>query len=296
MGRGISLRDTYIPVTSAASGIGQEIASDVFALCIQVVNLCFVSHAQSGQWVLVDAGMPKSAPDIAAAAEKRFGPGARPKAIVLTHGHFDHVGAVIDLAEQWDVPVFAHELEKPYLDGTSDYPEPDAGVEGGLVAKLSPLFPNGGIDLGSRLQSLPADGTVPFMPGWRWIHTPGHSPGHVSLFREQDRVLIAGDAFVTVRQDSLYKVLTQMTEITGPPRYFTTDWEAARDSVAKLEALRPSVAVTGHGLPVSGEELAEGLARLVRDFDSIALPDYGRYVPERSVQTDSAGQGDRVLF
>ncbi|WP_425341287.1 MBL fold metallo-hydrolase [Brevibacillus borstelensis] len=290
------MRDTYIPVTSAASGIGQEIASDVFALCIQVVNLCFVSHAQSGQWVLVDAGMPKSAPDIAAAAEKRFGPGARPKAIVLTHGHFDHVGAVIDLAEQWDVPVFAHELEKPYLDGTSDYPEPDAGVEGGLVAKLSPLFPNGGIDLGSRLQSLPADGTVPFMPGWRWIHTPGHSPGHVSLFREQDRVLIAGDAFVTVRQDSLYKVLTQMTEITGPPRYFTTDWEAARDSVAKLEALRPSVAVTGHGLPVSGEELAEGLARLVRDFDSIALPDYGRYVPERSVQTDSAGQGDRVLF
>ncbi|WP_340701578.1 MBL fold metallo-hydrolase [Brevibacillus borstelensis] len=290
------MRDTYIPVTSAASGIGQEIASDVFALCIQVVNLCFVGEPHSGQWVLIDAGMPKSAPDIAAAAEKRFGSGARPKAIVLTHGHFDHVGAVIDLAERWDVPVYAHELEKPYLDGTSDYPEPDPGVEGGLVAKLSPLFPNGGIDLGSRLQTLPADGTVPFMPGWRWIHTPGHSPGHVSLFREQDRVLIAGDAFVTVRQDSLYKVLTQMTEITGPPRYFTTDWEAAREAVEKLEALRPSIAVTGHGLPVSGEELAEGLARLVRDFDSIALPDYGRYVPERSVQTDSAGQGDHALF
>src|SRR5690606_3658942 len=122
------------------------------------------------------------------------------------------------------------------------------------------------------------DGSVPSMPGFRWIHTPGHTPGHVSLFREQDRALIAGDAFVTVKQEYLYKVITQQLEISGPPRYLTTDWAAAKESVEKLEALRPAVAVTGHGLPMSGEQLTASLGQLVREFERIAVPDYGKYV------------------
>lgn len=100
----------------------------------------------------------------------------------------------------------------------------------------------------------------------------------MSLFRDQDRALIVGDAFVTVRQDSLYKVFIQEQEISGPPRYYTTDWNTAWESVQKLAALNPSVAVTGHGVPVSGEELQEGLEKLARDFDKIAVPDYGKYV------------------
>ena len=74
---------------------------------------------------------------------------------------------------------------------------------------LSFAYPNSAIDLGSRVRSLPDDGSVPHMPGWRWIHTPGHTGGHVALFRDSDRCLIAGDAFVTTRQESLYAVMTQ---------------------------------------------------------------------------------------
>lgn len=125
---------------------------------------------------------------------------------------------------------------------------------------------------------LPADGSVPEMPGWKWIHTPGHSPGHVSLYRESDRMLIAGDAFITVKQDSLYKVMVQEREIHGPPRYFTTDWEAAKKSVQTLEALKPAIAITGHGEPMYEEELSEGLKKLVKTFDQTAVPDFGRYV------------------
>ena len=47
--------------------------------------------------------------------KERFGENNKPKAIVLTHGHFDHVGAVVDLVRKWDVPVYAHEAELPYL-------------------------------------------------------------------------------------------------------------------------------------------------------------------------------------
>ena len=148
------------------------------------------------------------------------------------------------------------------LTGKQNYPEPDPTVNKGLVAKLSPIFPNEAINLGDNIKALPSDGSVPFMSGFRWIHTPGHSPGHISLFREKDKALIAGDAFVTVKQESLYKVITQTKEISGPPQYFTTDWQAARASIEKLALLKPSNAITGHGLPMKGEELTSNLKNL----------------------------------
>jgi glyoxylase-like metal-dependent hydrolase (beta-lactamase superfamily II) len=272
-------QEKWIPMTSVNNKDGIPAASDIYSFTVQIVNVVFVGQpGQPNDWVLVDAGMPRSADTILQAAEARFGTGCRPKAIVLTHGHFDHVGAVVQLAERWNVPVYAHALELPYLTGQSAYPEPDPSVEGGLIAKISAYFPNDPVDLGERVRTLPANGSIPDMPGWRWIHTPGHAPGHVSLFRERDRVLIAGDAFITVKQDSFYKVLTQKREIHEPPRYYTTDWQAAKDSVARLEALKPQIAVTGHGEPMEGEPLAEGLTALVRDFDTIAVPDHGRYV------------------
>lgn len=274
-----SSTERYIPVTSISSGLGQVVTHDLYCFPIQVVNIClFGDPNSSNNWVLIDAGMPKSAEKIVEAAEERFGENHQPKAIILTHGHFDHVGGIVDLINWWKAPVYAHELELPFLKGEKDYPEPDPSVEGGLVAKMSALFPNEAIDLGDHVQPLPLDGSVPGMAGWRWIHTPGHTPGHLSLFREEDRSLIVGDAFVTVRQDSLYQVLTQKQEINGPPRYFTTDWKAAWESVKILESLKPTVAITGHGFPMTGELLTENLEKLVKEFDSIAIPDYGRYV------------------
>ena len=268
----------YIPATSIGSGVGIEVLPDVFCHTVQIVNICLVGHPDSKEFVLVDAGMPESANKIISVTEERFGANSRPKAIILTHGHFDHVGAIIDLVKYWQTPVFAHELELPFLTGEKSYPKPDPTVEGGMIAKLSPIFPNEPINLGSQIDILPSDGSVPYMSGFRWVHTPGHTPGHISLFREKDRALIAGDAFVTVKQEFLYKVLTQEQEISGPPRYFTPDWRQAFESVKKLEALRPSVGITGHGLPMAGELLAESLKMLVNDFDRIAMPNYGRYV------------------
>ncbi|MDE5413450.1 MBL fold metallo-hydrolase [Alkalihalobacillus sp. MEB203] len=267
-----------IPAISATSGQGLEILPDLYSYNVRIVNICLVGHRYADNFVLVDAGMPGSADEIIAATEERFGANSCPKAIFLTHGHFDHVGSIMELVKHWKVPVYAYPLELPFLTGKQSYPDPDPTVEGGMIAKMSSFFPNEPINLGKHVQPLPSNGTVPEMEGFCWVHTPGHTPGHVSYFRDEDGALIAGDAFVTVKQESLYAVLTQEKEISGPPRYFTPDWKSAWESVKKLEALKPSLAITGHGLPMIGEELSKNLKTLADDFGRIAVPDYGKYV------------------
>ena len=257
-----------------------QVTPDVLLLEFPFVNTFIVGtpNANNGEWVLVGAGMAHTGKDIIKAAEGRFGKGSQPKAIILTHGHFDHVGAIMELLNQWNVPVYAHELELPYLTGAMDYPPADPTVNDGLIAKISPTFPNKGINLGSRIKPLPADGTVPWMPGWRWIHTPGHSPGHVALYRESDNVLIAGDAFTTLKQDSAESVLAKEREISGPPAYFTMDWHAAEKSVKTLKDLNPQIAASSHGLPMKGRELTEQLTNLANNFADLAVPEHGRYI------------------
>lgn len=244
--------------------------------------------ARDGEWVLIDAGVIGSARAIRAAAEERFCAGSRPAAIVLTHGHFDHVGALRELVDEWQVPVYAHELELPYITGRSAYPPPDPSVGGGAMARLAWLYPRGPVDVDGAAGPLPADGSVPGMPGWRWIHTPGHTPGHVSLFRESDGTLLAGDAFTTVRQESFFAVLSQRPEIHGPPMYYTQDWASAAASVRTLAALEPRIVATGHGVPMRGPEMADALRELARDFENLAVPAHGRYVG-RPVVADETG-------
>jgi glyoxylase-like metal-dependent hydrolase (beta-lactamase superfamily II) len=98
------------------------------------------------------------------------------------------------------------------------------------------------------------------------------------LFREVDRTLIVGDAFCTTRQESFFAVASQKPELHGPPAYFTTDWDAARDSVRRLAALRPDVIAPGHGQPMAGAETTAALRELAERFDELAVPEQGRYV------------------
>jgi glyoxylase-like metal-dependent hydrolase (beta-lactamase superfamily II) len=157
-----------------------------------------------------------------------------------------------------------------------------------MMSTLSRFYPSGPIDVREWLQPLPANGHVPGMPGWQWLHTPGHAPGHVSLWRATDRTLIAGDAFITTRQESAFAVALQRPEIHGPPMYYTPDWAQARQSVARLAQLEPELVVTGHGPAMHGAEMRAALHTLARDFERVAVPEHGRYV-NAPAQADASG-------
>ena len=258
------------------------VAPGVWGVRDKIVNVYFVHDPSTNHWVLVDTGLPGAATRIRKVSRELFWPQATPAAIILTHGHFDHTGAVKQLADEWDVPVYAHYLEAPYLTGRSAYPPPDPTAGGGLFTWLSFLFPKGPIDLGGRLLLLPEKGNIPGLKEWKYIHTPGHAPGHISLYREHDGVLLAGDAFVTTRQESLFSVLKQERKLSGPPRYFTYDWAAAEKSVQALAALQPAIVATGHGHIMEGEALG-ALQELADNFQQLAVPSHGRYIGDPAV-------------
>jgi glyoxylase-like metal-dependent hydrolase (beta-lactamase superfamily II) len=265
-----------------------SVAPGICGLRTVMVNVFGVANAADRSWALIDTGLHMQASRIRAWAGRHFGKGSKPSCILLTHGHFDHAGSLKELAREWNVPVYAHPMEMPYLTGRSKYPPPDPSVGGGVLALLSDLYPRGPIDFDGDLRSLPEDGSVPGLPDWRWIPTPGHSPGHVSFFRDDDRVLIAGDAFVTTKQESMISVATQRLELHGPPAYFTPDWEAAGLSVKRLASLQPNVVACGHGLPMVGPVMGDALDFLADHFDYVGVPEQGRYV-RNPAATDERG-------
>lgn len=137
----------------ANDGGTHDVCPDLAYKRLSVVNVAFIGAPQTADWVLVDTGLPGSAGAIQRAATERYGD-LPPRAIVLTHGHIDHAGCALQLAEHWHVSVYAHPLEQPYLNGRAAYPHADPGVGGGAFSLLSPTLPRGPLDLGHWLQPL----------------------------------------------------------------------------------------------------------------------------------------------
>ena len=262
------------------------VAAGVTQLRIQrFVNVYFVETGTPGEWVLIDTGLPGSAKTIIAAADKLFYPGSHPEAIILTHGHLDHLGSARELADHWNVPVIVHPLELPYVTGQALFPPRDPTV-GGSLAFMSRFFPTQLPNLEDRVQALDADDpSTPFLMAWRWLHVPGHAPGQLAFFREADRVLLGADAFATCHHDSVPAILIGKPDIRRAGTPFNYDWEASCQSVQTLAALEPKAIGCGHGPVIIGPEAAAGLHQLA---DNYPIPEHGRYVPEPA-RTDASG-------
>jgi glyoxylase-like metal-dependent hydrolase (beta-lactamase superfamily II) len=220
---------------------------------------------------LIDAGWSKCGPLIKETAEALFGVNTRPAAMLLTHVHPDHAGSALELAQMWELPVYMHPDEMPLTAGTLAALEgyPASPLDRWVILPVMRALPR------RRREAIMATGSlkerarpfdpragVPGLPDWECIPTPGHSPSHVSFFRPSDRVLITGDAVVTMKVDSVWGFLLQQQGLSGPPWYTTSSWRTAQESIAALARLEPRVLATGHGSPMSGP----GTARELRAF------------------------------
>lgn len=251
----------------------KEIATGVYWASFALANVYFVRNETN--WVLIDTGRTSSGEKITQIAYELFGIHNKPVAIYLTHGHSDHRGSALELAQQWNVPIYIHSSEVEYVNGNRIYPDGDRTV-GGFLAFLDRYMQpsqRGYIDLGDPLKIYPVH-SLPELPEWELIFTPGHSPGHVSFFRKSDATLIAGDACATMDVDSFLGVLIRKQQLCGPNRPYTINWEVAHQSIKRLADLQPSTIACGHGKPIS-HHATQQIRTLA---DTFSPPKKGYYV------------------
>jgi glyoxylase-like metal-dependent hydrolase (beta-lactamase superfamily II) len=225
----------------------------------------------SSAWVLIDAGWAGDGPRIARAGRFLFGD-ARPAAILLTHAHPDHCGAASWLADTWGCSVHMHPQELPIAAGDFTAIRAVANPLDRWV--ILPMLRAVGTrrreailakaSVGDVAHPISLDAVPPGLTDWQCLPTPGHTPGHVAYFRPRDRVLISGDALVTLQVNSLAGMLFQRPGLSGPPRYTTWDTHASGTSLRMLADLEPAVLAGGHGMPVTGDTLAADLRQLTR--------------------------------
>lgn len=258
----------------------QEVAAGVWIIEGTFVNV-FLLEGRAGECVLVDSGFSYWRTAIEEGLKVLERRGHRLAAILLTHGHADHSGSARHFAERYGVPIYVHRAEIPFLDGSSSYPPPDPTI-GGPHAFLTRLVDERARDLGPHLVPLDfgqawcaSEGQIPELPEWRWIHTPGHSPGHVALFRERDRVLLAGDTLETVNFDRWRSLFRREPRVWRGESPYICNWKQARNSVKLLAMLQPQTILCGHGPVLHGRAVAQQLGAFAANYP---VPVRGRYV------------------
>lgn len=199
-------------------------------------------------WALIDTGMPGHETAILEAA-KAAGLAELPlRSIILTHQDVDHIGGLRAFAETKGKPtVYAHERDRGAIDGTEPMVKMSPDRKAWFLQQLPEAHrapfenafarPNGAI-----VNETIADGDVlPIAGGLTVIHTPGHTPGHVSLYHAPSKTLISGDAMVA-----------DGGVLHGPGPAVTPDMAEAIRSLSRFKAFDIQTVICYHGGRVGG--------------------------------------------
>ncbi len=177
--------------------------------------------------VLVDAGTPAASRRILSQLA-----GHAVRTHVVTHAHPDHFGSSHTVCEALGVPLWTGANDADALESGS--PVAAAGRVPALLAKAK--MPSGH-PVARRL--VEGDGVG---PGFVVLDVPGHSPGHIALWRESDRTLVCGDVFFNIPR------------LRHPPDFLTVDPDRNRASMRRLAELHPALVLCGHGPPLRGPD------------------------------------------
>src|SRR5215213_950073 len=213
------------------------------------LNLTLILDDKNGH-TLVDAGLPGQAGAIGGALAEA-GVGVRDlRRIIFTHQDLDHVGSGAALVRQSGARVLAHSADAPYIEGSLRLLKPSPEMleqrpqMREVLERLEPVGIDDYVEDGTRLD---------LAGGTKVISTPGHTPGHISLYLERSKVLIAGDALRAERGT-----------LNGPNPSMTLEMRTAIQSIRRLADLEIDTIVCYHGGVVS-EDVTGQLRRVVQE-------------------------------
>ena len=195
----------------------------------------------------IDSGMPRNAGNILDYVHKIGREPSDISRILLTHCHIDHVGSAHELKGLTNAKVAIHQDDAEYLAGTKTLPRPK-GATGVLFKAVSPLFKFTPFQPDIVLRENDKVGRLAV------IHTPGHTPGSISLYEPEEKTLFVGDA-----------IRFRDRKITGPPERFTLDMNEAVQSIGKISQMDFDLMLSGHGEPLKPDasgKIREFLASL----------------------------------
>ncbi len=176
--------------------------------------------------------------------------------IIITHHHADHMGSLAELKKLTGARVIAHTADVPFIDGSR--PQPGPSRPAWLARVLSP-FPKLWSAVPAAVEQPVSDGDeLPILSGIKVLHTPGHTPGSITLYLKQEKVLIVGD------------LLANRFGLSLPSRMFTVNLAQEIESINKILSLDFETVCFGHG-PALTRNAHESISRLARKFE-------GRYV------------------
>lgn len=196
----------------------------------------FLSEDPDGL-TLIDAGLPLAAEKILAQIATHGHQPQDIKRILITHAHPDHIGGLPALKEATGAAIYASATERPYVEGKEAAPRPPRESLSGINYWI---WREGTIEPGTPVDHALEDGDVipEVMGGLQVVATPGHSPGHISFWQPEKRVLFVGDVVMALPR-------------LGPPiAAFTWDMARNKRSLQRLVELNPAVACLGHGEPL----------------------------------------------
>lgn len=223
----------------AASGV------DTIELTMNILGQKSLIHPSiihdNSSVILVDTGLPGQVSDIREAMNQRGIPLSKISSIIITHQDFDHIGSLKDMLEASDhkIEVIAHEAEAPYIQGEKPYIKANTERMNKILESLPPKQRE---LTDSALTAIHVDKEVrdgevlPYCGGITVIYTPGHTPGHISLYLNKSKILIAGDALVVVND-----------ELMGPVPPAAIDIDEANKSLKKFTQYDIETVVCYHG-------------------------------------------------
>jgi glyoxylase-like metal-dependent hydrolase (beta-lactamase superfamily II) len=229
-----------------------EIIPNVYQITLRLVNIILIAEEKL---TLIDTGFRGSARHIIDFIRRLGRSPEEITLIILTHNHLDHAGGVVELKRFTRAKVVLHKAEITTDESRLPYP--------GAIRKLLHVPPfslfRPLVYVKPSEVDIPVEGGEVFSPlgGLKVIHTPGHTPGSISLFSPQKKLLIVGDA-LNKRYGNIHL----------PPKMVSTDLTQAVDSLKLIARLDFDILCFGHGKPITKDASAR-VQQLIRKIDNI---------------------------